>query len=151
MKNVLPFSPGADDNDELPDDLLALAEQLTADADRLATVFGPRSMLCSGNMEPEGSRVESSSFFNRRRSWLRIAGAAAIVFALGAGAWRVSREGIVVPGPRHEKAVAATGARTNEIEGQVSASSFQDLTSPEQEGLLDLLETSGARTSSLSI
>ena len=151
------FSDASDD--DLPDDLLLLAEQLSADAEHLASVYGPRETLRSGEFHPATTPVRPST---RHKIFGRIA-AAAILFSVGVGTWQGAKFLTKSPEVHHERTVATSDSRTNDVDSRtnisrtnilderVSVGYFQNLTSPEQEGLLDLMETVGEPASSLSI
>ena len=134
------ISDDGDDRD-LPDDLLILAEQLTADADRLAAVYPV------DRRDRSPAVVAASARLSPKSNWRRIVGAAAILAAVGIGGWTAL-------GPRnveHPRGNIAVSSHVAESAPVMSSSLFQDLTGPEKEAVLDLLEGDGARPASLSI
>ncbi len=145
----------AGDNADFPDDLQMVAEQLTADADRLSALYPAKLTSVPKGIDEDVAVQESEP--NRRTLRRIVASAAALLIAVGTSSWYSAHR-------PHQKehnngtAVATVGDPTEikfgnptEIDRPMSAGFFQELTGPEQEGVLDLLENSGTRPSSLSI
>lgn len=153
---------------DLPDDLLILAEQLTADADRLATVYPVDRQVRSPEVAADVASIAAGAVprVSPKFNWRRIAGAAAVLFAVGVGGWAAFglrdvgqqpeniaalRTNSNVAEQNNATKVTTVSSRVADSVPAMSSVLFQDLTGPEQEAVLDLLEGDGSQPASLSI
>jgi len=141
-----------DDEHELPlpDDLALLAEQLSRDAENLASLYPAKLLPPIAGAAPESAG----------RTWFAAAGwrgaaAAVLLAALGAwGAGRIYDRTEAQPGPRRSFSPVA---RRESAQPRAAAASFSpaavlDQLSPsEREGVLDVLEDARLRQGSFSI
>lgn len=134
-----------DDGLDLPADLLLLAEQLQEDAQRIAAA------------QTSTRPLDALSRPVAARRWPMRAAVAALL--VSAGAWSALR---LYSGAPHEphavgpllqvaRDADSRGESKREVDTALPAVFFQELTGPEKEGLLDLLEQKSLEQSSLSI
>jgi hypothetical protein len=138
------------DDLELPDDLALLAEQLGADAEYLAARYPADAT--DRAVRPRVARVAGSRL---RMVW----SSAAAILLVATGIWSGSRlVETEQPAPLASVVAPSSGQATLTVDvappadfPATPAMYFQDLSGPEQEGLLDLFEEESLPQSSLSI
>ncbi len=157
----MPFEPRlirpddvCDDETELalPADLAELAEQLTADANHIASTYSASS---GATLRQASPAVPAQLPVEAPSRWRRAATAAAILLIASAGVarwvtWPETPQAAlptILLGGHHHVASDPQPA----VDTAVPAQFFQGLSGPEREGLLDLLERDTSQQSSLSI
>jgi hypothetical protein len=145
---------------DLPDELAALGEQLSYDADSLALAYPAGTALTTATA-PEPA-------LHGKRRWLRWAGAAATLL-IAVGTWRVvddraSRDDS--PPPQTVSAISSSSSSASRPlavadratpapkpidDARLPASIFRGLTGAEQEAVLDLMQDSAQQHGQLTI
>lgn len=145
---------------ELPDDLLVLVEQLVDDADRLAAAYPsgqPELWLTRHTREEKPSKQPAQ--FSPLDFWYHAA-VAVLIIGLGVGGGTLwmgsgSVDSVFAPtqvaGPIQTFPVAPASGTEPEEESQVLPAAFFSLSGPQQEALLDLMESEELGQPSLSI
>jgi len=138
------LGPTWDDLD-LPDDLQALAEQLRGDAERLAAVYPAESH--DEKIMPSEAALAKAGPARRWVSQAALATATVVVLAVGVQFW-LSRP---VPQQAAQRNAPPANVTTDVPPATITPSVFQSLTAPEQEAMLDLMESEQLGQASLSI
>ncbi len=168
----MPFEvfDSADDHDDLPEPLAALAEQLRSDAQRVAEQYPLRDevaarVFAAARETPAAPRMLAESAPAGPRSYGRRWIAVAVVFvSAGLLISGVSRWGVGGFGDRGGRAPSArvAGNAHETVDREIVAavateaqpideSGFEELSGPAQEAILDLFEENALTQTSLSI
>jgi hypothetical protein len=144
----MPFDPKIirepdDDGDEFPSDMLEeLGAQLTADANHLANCYPSKRL----------AQPQSVVRFRARR-W-HVAAAVAMVLLAVVFVTRPRNPVATVPTVANIEPLAAVPSPVSETPPEVAdkfVATYENLTGPEWEGVLDLLEQDSAGVASLSL